>query len=263
RVRAYVVHNHRASRLEEISGHRLPHNTQANKSNLRHESSFCSERRYCFLWLESYPAAGDPPLVAGMGRRSWGDCSPIGFHQSPPRLDKLAKGPLGGAEPYEFARRHALGLVGAYKLWHLTQPLDDLRGDRYLDAFLLREILGNEALLVSGSNGHHEVRSSQLRQVVISAQSGHQEHRFVTALLIERVSALGDGQAGLADIGFADRHLIVVGNLAQIVIQTPNHDYGEAPSRFDAPFSRSPDSGALPLRDLDDLRHREAHRSRN
>ncbi len=105
--------------------------------------------------------------------------------------------------------------------------------------------------------------AGDLGEVIVAAQRGHQEHRFVSALAIHCIGPFGNGQPGLANVALADRSLIIVRHLAQEIVEASNHDHGETfawrnPVRFGAR-----DSGTVPLRDRDHLRDGEADGARN
>ena len=57
---------------------------------------------------------------------------------------------------------------------------------------------------------------------------------------------------------FAHRHLSIMGDFAQVVVQPADHDDGEAPAGFDPLRSRARDSRAMPLGNRNHLRDREA-----
>ena len=43
-------------------------------------------------------------------------------------------------------------------------------------------------------------RARQFGEMIVAAQGRYQQHRLVAALLVDRVSALGDRKAGLANV---------------------------------------------------------------
>jgi hypothetical protein len=131
-----------------------------------------------------------------------------------------------------------------------------------VDALLARKILGDKDLLISRGDGHQQFRAGQFGQMVLAAQGRHQQHRFIAALLVNAIRAFGHRQAGLADIGFGDRRLRVVGDLPHEVVETPDHDHRETLSRLDAFFRGPSDPRAMPLGNGNNLRHGKADRGR-
>ena len=55
----------------------------------------------------------------------------------------------------------------------------------------------------------------------------HKQHGVVCAVLVNGVRALGDRQPRLLNILFADRCLIIVRHLAEVIVESADHDHGE------------------------------------
>ncbi len=138
--------------------------------------------------------------------------------------------------------------------------LDGRLRHRDVNPLLTREVVRDERRLIGRMNRHHQIRPSELGQVVGAAQRRDEQGGGIPALAVERVGALGDGETGLTNVRFLDRQPAVVRDFSEVVVEPADHEDRKTPPRREVVSPGPHAAAAMALGNRERLGDREAHR---